>query len=235
MRNDGSTIRSGAPRSADGGEPETKAVDLPALALALPMISAEGAIDFRLEVPGWVALAEFPADAVGKEAPAAIVVELPLPPPEPELPVVPRNSTGHLVLVCAGESLHVRGEVATEELRERFRSRIEAAFSHLKADVQIRLNDQCLVPGEGVELSLRSVPTAPLATTPGMIAVAVIGEHWRHAYVPSSGLAAGDFGKMNLVPAEYDSRRLLAEAERLLPKLREHLAALDLPTTVQSR
>ncbi len=138
-------------------------------------------------------------------------------------------------MLCAGGTVYLRGEVANEVLRERLKEKAQSVFPGMTMEMDIRLNPQCTVPKEGIDLTLRSFPSSPSETTPGLIAAALVGDHWRHAYVTSSGLAAADLPKLGLFAAETDARRVLAECERFLPTLKEHLQALNLPTTVLSR
>ncbi len=212
----------------------TVAVTVPAVEQA-PSVS-KAAAPLPVEVPAALGANTLPA-----APPQPALADIPLPPPpllETPRPVdplasipIPPNCSGHLILLGAGKTVRLRGEVRTAEMRDRLIDKAKRQYPDREIKADLRVAESLLKPFEGLDLTLRSFPTLPQPESPGIMGMAVVGQPWRHISIPTSGVESATVPSLPLFPDNYDATRALVDFDSVLSALKAHVGSLSLPKT----
>ena len=141
---------------------------------------------------------------------AARQMELPLP---------------HVMLLAAGKNVYLRGEVATEGLKEAIIGAAAVVYKDQTLQHEIQVTDKRRVIQEAGE-TLSSFPVMRDASEPGVLAVATPGSAWRIAKLTEENFTPAALGSLNLQPEKVPASLLEADALVLSERHATHLKNL---------
>lgn len=131
----------------------------------------------------------------------------------------------HVILLAAGKTVYLRGEVATEALKEAILGAAAVVYKDQTLQQEIQVTDKRRVVQEAGE-TLSSFPVMRDASEPGVLAVAIPGSPWKIAKLTEENFAPASLGALNLQPEKVPSSLLEADALVLSQRHAAHLKNL---------